>query len=364
MSRNSSKFNTDIKDGIVLVGDVAFTGIISTQPELNKARYKKIIPLLNSGEAVFANLEVPLMSGNERNDFKNSVHFSYEEPTKVLLQRFNITCVSLANNHIYDFKMNGLKATINMLDSIGVRHTGAGWKKEQLDPIIVETKDTTIAFMAYVDSSTNPKTENYKDLFVNYLIPDNIIEDIKRIKDKVDKVILSLHWGTDYSFYPEPEQRRLAKLFVEAGADIIMGHHPHTLQPYETIKGASVFYSLGGLTFGDYVKEGKSEIQSLFRKTKKGVILLTNRDLSVRGCVSTLEKKGNYISLPRKSYLSWSKKMWHLYRFKHSSSSVKRFFVFKERILDRVVEYFFGYYKNPVKRLFQFKNIKKIKKLV
>ena len=64
----------------------------------------------------------------------------------------------------------------------------------------------------------------------------------------------------------------MAKLFVESGADIIMGHHPHTLQPYEKYINSYIFYSLGGLTFGDYKKSSKSELQALLEK-QRGVIV-------------------------------------------------------------------------------------------
>ena len=172
-----------------------------------------------------------------------------------------------------------------------------------------------------------------------------------------------MHWGEDYSFYPTKEQRRLAKIFVEAGADIIMGHHPHTIQPYEKYKNSYIFYSLGGLTFGDYKKTPNSPFVALFKKTKKGVIAKYNPKMNSVSFISTLELKGNFIKLTKRNFKRWSSTTWIYYNIKHFHPALTKFFLFKEKILDRVYEYFFGYYKNPIKRLFQLSNLKKIPKL-
>ncbi|MGM0613687.1 MAG: CapA family protein, partial [Bacteroidota bacterium] len=286
------------------------------------------------------------------------------KPTEELLTLLNVSCVSLANNHIYDCKMSGLKATIGILDKLGIKHTGAGWKKDHTDPVIVETKDAKIGFIAYVDKSTNPKTEYFPELFINYFEPEKVIEDVKGLKPKVDRIICSIHWGVDYSHYPIEEQRVIARKLVDAGVNIIMGHHPHTLQPFEIYKGNYIFYSLGSLTFGDYIKEGKNELQALFRKTKHGLITKYDTQANKVEFVSTHEKKGNFISIINRDYNRWSSKKWKCYNLKQNYKMVNRLIVFKEKVLDRVFEYFFGYYKNPVKRLFQLSNLKKIKKLL
>ena len=215
---------------ITFVGDIAFTGIVSEQPETNRERYRNVIPVLKSADLVFANMEVPVKVDGSRNEYKNFIHASLPGPTRELLMMLNIGCVSLANNHVYDCKMPGLEATINLLDELGIYHTGAGWLTEHIEPVIIDRTDTKIAFLAYVDRSTNPRTELFPELLINYFEPERVASDIQQVRDKVDKVVVSIHWGVDYSFYPTPEQIGLARHIIEAGADIIMGHHPHTLQ--------------------------------------------------------------------------------------------------------------------------------------
>jgi hypothetical protein len=348
---------------IFFIGDVAFTGIVSTQPEKNKERYQKVSTLLHRSDLVFANLEVPIKIDESQNKYKNFIHFSLKGPTIELLKTLNIGCVSLANNHIYDCNMSGIQATINTLDQLHISHTGAGWLPEHISPVIIKKGKETIAFIAYVDASTNPKTEFFPELYINYFNIEKVIEKIKELKEQsINKIICSIHWGVDYSFYPTMDQRNIAKLLVEAGADIIMGHHPHTLQPFEEYNRGKIFYSLGGLTFGDFVY--KNKLVALCRKSKSSVIVKMDLENLKTTFYGTKEKQGNYIDITNRNYLKWSNQKWVHYKLKNSSLISKQLYNFKENVLDRIFEYFFGYYMNPFKRLFQIHNYKKISRLI
>lgn len=346
-----------------LIGDLALTGLFTKDTSYNSRRIADIKTVLNNKHiATLCNLECPIYVENCINKNKNFIHTSDKTTTQQILKALNISCVSLANNHIYDCTMPGLKATIDVLDEIGVLHTGAGWKKEHITPVIFTEENKKVAFMAYVDHSTNPKTEGYeKELFINFLEVDKIISDINSVKQKVDEIVISLHWGTDYSFFPTPKQREVAKTIIDAGASIIMGHHPHTIQPYEKYKNGVIFYSLGGLTFGDFMKNG--ELTALFKKTKRGLIARYNLNSETTQFIGTKELKGNYIRITKFNYKKWSEKYWRKYHKRQSSKLYFKWTQFQEKIIDRTYEYFFGYYKSPIKRLFQFKNLTKIKRL-
>jgi poly-gamma-glutamate capsule biosynthesis protein CapA/YwtB (metallophosphatase superfamily) len=346
---------------IGLIGDIAFSGIISDYPQDNEERYKEIIPILSKFDLVIANLEVPIRFDKSKNEYKNFIHYSLLEPTKDLLKNFNIGCVSLANNHIYDCKMPGLRATIKALDELGIKHTGAGWLKEHIDPVIIELNNIRIAVLAYVDKSTNPKTENFDELFINYFEVQTVISDIQNLKDRADQIIVNIHWGDDYSYYPTPKQIVQARLLADAGADIIMGHHPHTFQPFERYKDSLIFYSLGGLTFGDYEKNGK--IQALFRKTKHSAIVSFDYHANTIKFISTRELKNNYVIITKKNYFIWSKIIWFFFKTKYSHQVFEALFNFHEKVIYRIYEYFFGYHQNPIRRLFQLSNVVKIKRL-
>ena len=165
---------------IILLGDIAFTGLLSEDPSKNLVRYKEVIPILHNIDIVFANLETPVKVTEEKNEHKTFIHYSLPEPTKELLKILNIGCVSLANNHIYDCRMSGLKATIELMDSLGIYHTGAGWTEKHIEPVIIKNDKCSVGFIAYVEKSTNPKTESYPELLINYFEAISVI--LKRLQ--------------------------------------------------------------------------------------------------------------------------------------------------------------------------------------
>lgn len=341
---------------IALLGDIALNGIISSLPELNAQRFSAISDLLNKQDLVFANLEMPLETG-ERNEQKSHVHFAGERASREVLNMLNVSCVSLANNHMYDCKMSGLKASIRLLEELNIQYTGAGWKEEQLAPVVLEKNDLKVGFMAYVDKGTNPNTESHPELYMNYLELEKIREDIKKIRHKVDILICSLHWGNDYSNFYTPEQQKIARSIVDSGADIIMGHHPHTIQPVENYRGKSIFYSLGGICFGDFYREG--EMRAIKRKTKAGMVALMNREGKIHRVIPTLDLPGNTIIIPGKNM---EKKLARLAAWNRLRNKYKLFAILtglKEAFFDRLHEYFFGYYRHPLRQMFRIKNLRK-----
>lgn len=346
---------------ISFFGDIAFTGLLSNCSDKNIERFNALQTTLNATDFIIANLEVPLKTDFSKNEHKNFVHYSLPEPTKQLLRLLRIRCVSLANNHIFDFKMPGLTATIEMLDSLGIYHTGAGWLKEHIEPVTFQSDGVTVGFIAYVDKSTNPKTEHFPELLINYFDAEKVIQEVRGLKPRVDKIICSIHWGEDYSFYPTKQQVTIARMLVDEGVDIVMGHHPHTIQPYERYKNGIIFYSLGGLTFGDFWRNGK--LYALYRKTKIGLIASCSLKTMQLKFNTTKELQGNYVQPASVDYNKWSLNKWRIYRIKEKSRLVSFLLKFNERFIYRVFEYFFGYYQNPFKRLIQLSNLKKVKKL-
>lgn len=343
---------------IAILGDIAFNGIISSQPEKNRYRFDQVSQVLSTFDFVFANLELPVTGNEENNEHKQIIRFADKAVTRDLLQRLNIGCVSLANNHVYDCKMSGLQATIGLLDELGIYHTGAGWKKEHIEPVIIEKAGSRIGFMAYVDKSTNPKTEFFPELLINYLEVEKVISDISQIRNCVDMIICSIHWGIDYSNYFSKEQRNIASKLVKGGSDIIMGHHSHAFQPYEVINGKYVFYGLGQLCFGDDMWEG--ELRALKRKTKLGIIPVINSNRELKEIIPTRERKGNYIEISKINITRKLRFLFRINRLMLSNKVIKFVIRVKESFIDRFSEFCFGYYRNPFKEIFKLKNFKKV----
>ncbi|HOB86298.1 MAG TPA: CapA family protein [Bacillota bacterium] len=173
---------------------------------------------------------------------------------------FDLVCT--ANNHSLDRGETGVLKTLEHLEAAGLKSFGTYSSREAREkPLLVETKGIKIAFLAYTyDTNGIPLPEN-KEYLVNMLDPELIIADIHRVRRRADLVVLYIHWGLEYHREPSPEQQKLASLLFREGADIIVGNHPHVVQPIEFIKfpyrrelkEGVVAYALGNVT-GDQIQ--------------------------------------------------------------------------------------------------------------
>lgn len=158
---------------------------------------------------------------------------------------FNL--VSLANNHTLD---RGEKAIINSKNYWNqfehIITAGSYKSKEEQENIpILEKNGITYALLAYTDTTNGLKTPSGKDYLVNRYNKEQVKEDIEKIRDKVDLLMVSMHFGVEYSHTPSTRQKEIAAYLESLGVDIIIGHHPHVVQPIEFINDTMVIYSLG-----------------------------------------------------------------------------------------------------------------------
>lgn len=345
---------------VYLGGDIALHGLISSESEANEGRFRWLSELLSASDGLIANLEAPVVS-EERNSRKKAFFFADPTVTSEILKKLNVVCVSLANNHILDCGREGLVKTIRLLDNEGIYHSGAGLTKEQAAPVIFPLAGKTIGFTAWNHESTHPANDSYPDLFLNVFDLASAETDVRNLRNEADIVIASIHWGNDYSFFIDKWQRDVVNALAEAGADIIMGHHAHTLQPFEKIGSTTVFYGLGSLIFGDFSRNGR--IYALYRRTKHSAVFMIDENCEIMRAVSTFELKGNTIVSGGKNIIKRNSRLLKINWIKDRSRVADLLLGFHEKVVSRVWEYFFGYYMNPFRRLLQFGNIKKIPRL-
>lgn len=352
---------------VALLGDVALNGLFGKEPEKNRDRFNEVAELLQMTDLVFANLETPVWGGGElhhcKNDRVGGLLYSCREVVEEVLPMLNISAVSLANNHIYDCKEKGLENTVHCLEVLNTPFTGAGNRPRHLEPVVIKKNGLSVGFLAYVHESTKPLMGGETGLYINLYDEDAIIAGIEKLKKTCGHVILSLHWGVDYSFYPTRFQREAAKRFIDAGAAVILGHHPHTVQPYEIYNDGFIFYSLGSFCFGDFIYEGK--LRSLKRKTKKTVLPILSLDPDrpprMVTSLSLRELPGNRVTVRKWSLDRFLKMKLMMMKLKHRFKVVDFFTNVKESFIDRSIEHFFGYYRSPFKQLFDLKNLKKFR---
>lgn len=163
-----------------------------------------------------------------------------------------------ANNHILDRFSKGLHRTLDVLDSLGVKHTGVFRNREEREkvyPLMIEKNGIRLAFLNYT-YGTNGIEPAFPDV-VNYIQRFQIQQDIQRAKDlKADVIIANMHWGIEYKLLHNREQEKTAQFLMEEGVDIVMGSHPHVVQPAQLITDSLgnptnlVVYSLGNFVSG------------------------------------------------------------------------------------------------------------------
>ena len=180
------------------------------------------------------------------------------EPKKVkLLQEMGIDLVTLANNHALDYGRDALLDTIDTLDQAGIAHVGAGENLDQAQkPVHVELKGKRFAFIGatrVIPEADWAAGSAWPGMFSAYDGGEQLAEEIKAAKQQADYVIVYVHWGIEREEMPNEVQTTLAHRLVDAGADLVVGAHPHVLQGIEYYKGVLIAYSLGNFVFGSSI---------------------------------------------------------------------------------------------------------------
>lgn len=240
--------------------------------------FLKIRDYLKSADLVFGNLETPITPGPEIPDFE--MIFRSNPGTEQALKQAGFSILSLANNHTQNFGEKGLKDTLSYLGNAGIKYVGAGEnEQEAYQPVYIEKKGIRFALLAYNDTDVVPASYEAigNHAGTAFMRIDKMTEAVKEAKQKADFVIVSIHAGTEYVNKPNASQVNFAHAAVEAGADLVIGHHPHVVQTLEKHKGKYIFYSLGNFVFdqpqSQETKEGLA-IKIYFTKDKINKISL------------------------------------------------------------------------------------------
>lgn len=242
---------------IFFCGDIMPGGILPYQENYISVGLKDYLKLF---DVRIATLEAAIGTDMSFDEIKmkgrqNIVYARNEDFFRVKEMGFDV--VSLANNHIWDLGEEGLKNTIRLLDENSIMHCGAGMNIEDASkPVVIEKDGISVAILAYCMYG-NPWL-GYVELAesnkagVNPLEIEKVVSDIREAKKKYDKVFVMPHWGKEYTYNPLPECVAMAKQMVAAGADAVLGSHPHHIQPIVNIKGKPVCFSMGNFLFPDF----------------------------------------------------------------------------------------------------------------
>lgn len=215
--------------------------------------FTNVAPIFQASDLVIGNLETTL--AGEAAKYSGYPRFNAPEILADNLKAAGFDILTTANNHSLDKNYGGLVATLDHLDQVSLLHTGTSRTQEEQEKILLtEVKGVKLAVLAYTYGTNGIRPEKGKEFAVNYIDDKKMISDIAKAKEQgAQLVIVALHCGQEYQPYPNSVQKQLSQALLEAGADIILGHHPHVLQPTDIIttpagessRDKFVIYSLG-----------------------------------------------------------------------------------------------------------------------
>jgi len=240
---------------ISMVGDMIFHGSVESYMKKHGEDFilEAYGPLMKESDIVLGNLETCISNRGEPMEDKEYTFRGKPEALKILKDN-NFTAVSIANNHVLDFGTEAFLDTMKHLEKNGLLFAGGGRNKEEaLKGAVVEKNGIRVGFLAF--TKVVPSVEwyagkNKPGIVGAYKIHEKeFVKAIQDIKQVCDVLVVSVHWGQESSIVIREEEQYIARCMIDAGADIIMGHHPHVVQGIEIYKNKPIFYSLGNFIF-------------------------------------------------------------------------------------------------------------------
>ncbi|MFM8577231.1 MAG: CapA family protein [Planctomycetaceae bacterium] len=216
--------------------------------------FAPVRPYLSRADLAIGNLETVTAGPEER--FTGYPQFNCPVEYLDAIGDAGFDVITTANNHSLDRRFLGVERTIQALEDRGLRHTGTARTAEERDrPLIAEVKGMRIAVLAYTYGTNGIALPAGKPFAVNLIDTLAMARDIRQARAaSADAIIVSLHWGTEYERQPNIVQRRVATFLAGQGVEVILGSHPHVLQPLEWLPGLAgrtlVIYSLGNFFSG------------------------------------------------------------------------------------------------------------------
>ena len=237
---------------LVAVGDILMHQDVKTaaarEPGGFPVLWADLVPLFQGADLAFGNLETPVAPRTGR----PGVPFQFNAPETLpaALRASGFTVLATANNHAFDQGSRGVRETLERLRVEGLVAIGSGADRAQAESLqVLERQGFRVAFLGFTDLFNIDLNRRATEPWVRPLELEPALQAVRAARSQADLVVVSLHWGNEYQHLPTKRQRDIAHALVAAGCDVILGHHPHVLQPVEWLevdgRKALVAYSLG-----------------------------------------------------------------------------------------------------------------------
>lgn len=220
--------------------------------------------IVGKSDLSIVNLETTI--ANNPSDMSGYPEFATHENVIKALKDTGFDVVSTANNHAYDRRLKGIDRTIDVIEKYGLKRTGTFKENESTNPLIVDVKGIKVGFFSYsqmLNGYEKLMLNSGRDTAVNLIDMDKIKKDVDYLKENhADMIMCYMHWGEEYSDYPNSYQKNTFKKLSDMGVDLVIGSHPHTIQKSDVIenngKKSYCVYSLGNLVSDQRESYGQS----------------------------------------------------------------------------------------------------------
>lgn len=210
---------------------------------------------IESADLFMVNQEFPFTDRGKEAEDKQ---FTFRLPPEKIhiLQEMGADIVTLANNHILDYGPEGITDSIRALDEAGILHVGAGENLDEakaMETVTIHGKTIGFLGVSRVYMSADwAAGASHPGVFSTY-DPTLALEEITKAKEQVDYLVVYVHWGVERETTPKEYQKTMGRRYIDAGADLVIGSHPHVLQPVEYYNEKPIVYSLGNFVFGSSI---------------------------------------------------------------------------------------------------------------
>ncbi len=259
---------------IIIVGDMMLDRNVSNV--IDKKGFDKyfegVRDIINNADIAVANLEGPFTDNPSITTslIDKSLKFTFNPKLIPKLHDLGFDIFGLANNHTMNFGISGFNTTKDYLKKNNILYYGDPNNFTDLSTII-EKNGIVIGFVGF-----------HEFTYINF---DRIINEIKILRDKVDILIVSPHWGIEYENEPTNNMRKWAHEFIDSGADAVIGSHSHIIGDKEEYKGKKIYYSLGNFAFDQYFSEETMTglmVNMNIRKNYEGSLKIDYIDIPIR----------------------------------------------------------------------------------
>ena len=249
---------TETSLSLIMVGDCLIHGAIYDDAKTTNGSYdfskmlELVKPIIQSYDLAFYNQESIL--GGVELGLSSYPRFNAPKEVGDAFLDLGFNLVSLANNHTLDKGKEGIYSSLDYWRNKENIMTAGSYSSEEnrITPNIMEKNGITYALLAYTTTTNGLNTFKDEPYLITVYDEELVKADIERLRDKVDLLMVSMHWGEEYTHNPTEEQKIIAEYLASLNVDIIIGHHPHVVQPIDFIGNTMVIHSLGNFIASQY----------------------------------------------------------------------------------------------------------------